>query len=154
MCSLKFREGANSSPVEYVKGLQRVLTYLGLFELHGVSNWFKTVHRIFIIGCQVLFLYMGCVLQLLSLLNVTSAAEIPISLTVGVCYINIATKAAVFASKRRDIEKLWNRFEDDDFKVQHLNELRCAHINLTIRKFNKVFIIFCGFLPVFFILPG
>lgn len=63
-------------------------------------------------------------MQLLSLLNVTSAAEIPKSLSVGVCYINIATKAAVFALKRSDIEKLWNRFEDDDFRAEDLNELR------------------------------
>lgn len=101
--------------------------FCGLFELNDVSELFKTVHRIFLTTCRVLFLYLACVLQMLSLLDATSTAEVPIILSVGVCYFNIAIKAAVFASKRSDIEKLWKRFQDNDFKAKNTNELRCAY---------------------------
>lgn len=100
--------------------------FCGLFELYGVSPWFRIVHGFIMSTCRVLFLYMGNVLQFLALLNVSSLAEIPIIVAVGVCYFNIAIKAAVFAFKGRDIEKLWNRFGDADFRAKSSNEFRWA----------------------------
>ena len=45
-------------------------------------------------------------------------------ISVGSVYLNIAVKDFVFALKRNDIEKLWMRFEDDDFKANEPNEFK------------------------------
>lgn len=112
--------------------------FCGLFELHDVSDSFKTVHRICLVSGRIFFLYVGNMLQILSLMDATSVAEITTILAVSAGYINVAAKAAVFASKRHEIEKLWHRLEDDDFKAKTVNELRWANLSTNLNMISPI----------------
>lgn len=103
---------------------KRILTFLGLFEYHTDSKLAKNIHRIFLFVARVFFLYLGCTLQFLALLEHQSIEEMSVIISVGSVYLNIAVKDFVFALKRNDIEKLWMRFEDDDFKANEPNEFK------------------------------
>lgn len=82
----------------------------------------KYAHRIFLMTLRVLFLYLGCTLQFLALLQYSATEEVSTIISVGTPYLNITVKNVVFALKRHDIEKLWKRFEDDEFKAKGINE--------------------------------
>lgn len=71
-----------------------------------------------------MFLYVGCILNYLALLQYHSTEEISVILSVGTSYLNIVVRDLVFTLKRNSLQELWHRLEDDDFKVKGLNELR------------------------------
>lgn len=64
----------------------------------------------------------------LSILKAKSIDDVTIALSVGIIYANIVIKDLVFVWKRDNIEKLWQRLANDDFKAQDAEELKCGQI--------------------------
>lgn len=112
------------SPLDFVRVHKRILRFLGFFEYHIDSKLGKAVHTTCMITSRAISLYLGCALQYLALLNYKSVLEVTTIISVGTVYLNIAVKDIVFALKRNDIAKLWQRFEDEDFKAKDINELK------------------------------
>lgn len=110
--------------MDFVRAHKQILTFLGLFEYHVDSKLGKIIHSTCMITFRAVSLYLGCALQYLALLNHKSVLEVSTIISVGTVYLNIAVKDFVFALKRRDIEKLWQRFEDEDFNAREINELK------------------------------
>lgn len=63
-------------------------------------------------------------MQYLALLEYHVAEQISAILSVGTSYLNIVVKDLVFTFKQNNLEELWHRLEDDDFKAKTDDELR------------------------------
>lgn len=122
--SCAHREPTKGSPLDFVKQHKRVLTFCGFFEYHASSKNAENVHDTILIVSRVVFIYIGCILQFMALLQYSSTEEVSTIISVGAVYLNSAVKDVVFRIKRRNIEKLWHRFEDDDFRAKAADEFK------------------------------
>lgn len=60
----------------------------------------------------------------MALLKYQSVEQVTAIISLGSTYLNMVVKDFVFTLKRKNIEELWHRLEDDDFRVKTINELR------------------------------
>lgn len=76
----------------------------------------------------------------LALFNALSVDDVTVTLSVGVTLANVAIKDLIFAYKRANIEKLWNRLADIDFRAKVAEELKCGNFyDLILNLFSLRF---------------
>lgn len=61
----------------------------------------------------------------LALLDAKTVDDVIMTLSIGITMVNVGIKDLVFAYKRGNIERLWRRLGDDDFKAKDAEERKC-----------------------------
>lgn len=95
-----------------------------VFEYRSKSKVWTAIHGAMVALWIGIFLYIGCILQLLSLTKAESVVEMSKILFIGAVWSNLLVKETVFMLKKRALVKLWQRLGDEDFRAKTKNELQ------------------------------
>lgn len=113
------------SPFDYFVEQKRLLTVFGFFDFDTDSKSLKRVHTIALIVSKVFFLYLGFVLQTLSLFVSDSLITTAMIMFLDSAYMNIIAKTCVLFIKKQKIQNLWRELDTDrDYRTKTANETK------------------------------
>lgn len=122
--SFYHRKKLETSLLDSIQYYKIILVACDYFEFLPNSPIVKTLHRTTAMICRCLFLYLGCALQFLALLQYSALAEVSTILSLAPVYLNLSVKDVVFQLKRQQLEKLWNTLDDSDFRASEDGEFK------------------------------
>lgn len=80
--------------------------------------------RFYSIAHQVLFVYFGFAMQILAVLNSQSMAQTIQIFFISFAYLNAVVKTFVVHAKRKQLQDIWSKLDDKDYKATDKSEFQ------------------------------
>lgn len=76
----------------------------------------------YLILVKTLFAYIGCIIQFLAVVNARSLDEAIQILFISFAYLNASLKTVIFHFKEKQIQRLWKKLDDNDYRANGIEE--------------------------------
>lgn len=113
-----------NSPLFYLNVHKKVWKFFGAFELETDSLIIKNLMKIYTFCYPICFIYVGVIIQTLAVINSNSIDEAIQIFFISFAYANAGIKTFIFYLHRKQLQELWAKLEDSDYKIVNMQEYR------------------------------
>lgn len=105
------------TPLELLRIPLYVWKFYGTFDIDLIA--LQKLHKAYAVCQQGAFVYIGCMIQSLALLNSTSMKQVIQIIFIAVSYINAAVKTLIVYINRKKLQKLWAELQSSDYTAKN-----------------------------------
>lgn len=113
-----------NSPLAYTRFHQRLFRFMNILDFETSSSFWTKYHGPVLYIARGIFLHFASILQCISLFTCGSIIEFSTVLFVATIWVNISIKGICFVVKKREIVKLWQQLDDEEFKAKTIDDFQ------------------------------
>lgn len=106
-----------TSPLSYLKTEMAVWKFYGFFNIDTDSKLFQYFFKIYCMFFQSFYVYIGCIMQFMAILNADSIKEAVGIFFISIAYYNAAFKFFILFYKRDQVQQLWETLDAPEFRT-------------------------------------
>lgn len=111
-----------NSPMDFLGSHIRIWQFFGMFDVDTDSKLIKILLKLHNFITQWVFVFFGCTIQTMALLNSSSMKESIQILFIAVAYMNACVKTYLVCNKKEEVQQLFAKLNAPEFKALNAEE--------------------------------